>query len=145
MHTHFMNADTKNLGLSIFLAAVILCVGILICQSLVELFFRKEMVEGMDTASSNSDGAEDSTDTYQPYDTNSTSGTMILAQKNAGNIEVLKGRLADGKKMSARMSSAEQQIDLMQQQINGLVQQQSNYATDLAGGNEPLSVTGTSD
>lgn len=140
-----MNADTKNLGLSIFLAAVILCVGILICQSLVELFFRKEMVEGMDTASSNSDGAEDSTDTYQPYDTNSTSGTMILAQKNAGNIEVLKGRLADGKKMSARMSSAEQQIDLMQQQINGLVQQQSNYATDLAGGNEPLSVTGTSD
>lgn len=126
-----MNTDAKNVGFSVFLVVVIACVGLMIGLSLYDTL---RGVEGM-------------TNKYQSYDesTASDSGTMILAQKNAGNIEVLKGRLDDGKNLDTRMSRAEQQIDLMQHQIDGLVQQQSNYATELAGGDAPLSVTGTSE
>jgi len=83
---------------------------------------------------------------YKPYNLNDPNNYLILAQQNAGNIEVLKGRmdnftdLQDGIKKS--VDDMKQSIDSMQTQIDGLVQQQSNYAQEIAG-STPVEITGT--
>ena len=94
------------------------------------------------------EGLENETPTeYKPYNTNdpnNPNSALILAQQNAGNIEVIKGRMdgLDGQK--GRLDTIQQNIDSMQTQIDALVQQQADYANDLAG-SEPLTITGTED
>ena len=79
---------------------------------------------------------------YQPYDTNNPSNALILAQQNAGNIEVLKGRIDGFDGVKEKVDTMQQSIDSMQVQIDGLVQQQADYAQELAGPTPP-DVTGT--
>ncbi len=83
-----------------------------------------------------------STQQYKPYNLNDPNNSLILAQQNAGNIEVLKGRIdgLDGVKKS--VDDMQQSIDLMQTQIDGLVQQQADYAQEIAG-STPADITGT--
>ena len=78
---------------------------------------------------------------YQPYNTNDPNNVLILAQQNAGNIEFIKGRLDSLDGIKSRVDTMQQNINSMQIQIDALVQQQANYATDLAG-SEPLTITG---
>jgi hypothetical protein len=82
-----------------------------------------------------------STNIYQPYNTNDPNNSLILAQQNAGNIEVLKGRVDALDGVNSRVDQMQQNINSMQTQIDALVQQQANYATELAG-SEPLTITG---
>ena len=82
--------------------------------------------------------------TYQPYNTsdpNNQNGALILAQQNAGNIEVLKGRIDGLDGVKSRVDTMQQNINSMQTQIDALVQQQADYANDLAG-SEPITITG---
>jgi hypothetical protein len=81
-------------------------------------------------------------DTYKPYKIN-PNNSLILSQQNAGNIEVLKGRInsLDGVKQS--IADINQSINSMQTQIDGLVEQQANYAQEIAG-STPVDITGTS-
>ncbi len=91
------------------------------------------------------EGLENNTDEYKPYNTNDPNdpnSATILSQQNAGNIEVLKGRIDGLDGVKARVDTMQQNIDSMQVQIDGLVQQQADYAVDLAG-DEPVEVTGT--
>jgi hypothetical protein len=85
-----------------------------------------------------------STSQYQPYNTNdpnNPNSALILAQQNAGNIEVLKGRVDGLDGVKSRVDTMQQNIDSMQTQIDALVQQQADYANDLAG-SEPITITG---
>jgi hypothetical protein len=99
--------------------------------------FSNSLIEGLennDTTTSN----------YNPYTNlkNDPNYSLILSQQNAGNIEVLKGRIdnLDGVKQS--INDIKQSINSMQTQIDGLVQQQANYAQEIAG-STPVDVTGT--
>ena len=86
-----------------------------------------------------------SSNQYKPYNTNdpnNQNSALILSQQNAGNIEVLKGRVDGFDGVKARVDKMQQNIDSMQVQIDALVQQQADYATELAG-DEPVEVTGT--
>ena len=77
--------------------------------------------------------------------TTDSNNALIMSQQNAGNIEVLKGRVdeLDGAKgLKSRVDNMQQNIDSMQTQIDGLVQQQADYANDLAG-DQPVEITGT--
>ena len=67
---------------------------------------------------------------------------MILAQQNAGNIEVLKGRIDGFDGVKERLNAMEQNIDSMQVQMDQLVQQQADYAAEIAGTTPPV-ITGT--
>jgi len=105
-------------------------------QLFLALMKRDTLVEGLEN---------ESTTEYKPYNTNdpnNPNSALILAQQNAGNIEVIKGRIdgLDGQK--GRLDTIQQNIDSMQTQIDALVQQQADYANDLAG-SEPLTITGT--
>jgi len=77
---------------------------------------------------------------YKQYDTSQL--PLILSQQNAGNIEYLKTQLKQFEEMDGRLKTTEQQIQAIQTQIDGLVQQQAMFATDLAGDQPPV-ITGT--
>ncbi len=100
---------------------------------------QKEGLETMDPSTN-----QTTTDEYQPYDTSNPNNVMILAQQNAGNISVLKQQLDD-----LGISHLEQEIQDMsgnitslQQQVNGLVTAQQEYASQINGGQPPV-ITGT--
>jgi hypothetical protein len=98
------------------------------------------LVEGLENNTNSTDSTENKE--YQPYNMNDPNNSLILAQQNAGNIEVLKGRIDGLDGIKARVDTIQQNIDSMQVQIDALVQQQADYANDLAG-DQPVEVTGT--
>jgi hypothetical protein len=79
---------------------------------------------------------------YKPYNLNDPNNALILSQQNAGNIDVLKGEVDDLKKIKGTVDSLKQNVDQMQTQVDGLVQQQADYAVELAGSTPPT-ITGT--
>ena len=83
-------------------------------------------------------------DTYKPYNMNDPNNALILGQQNAGNIEVLKGRIDKLDGVDAKVDTMQQNMISMQVQMDSLVEQQSSFATDLAG-DEPVTVTGQND
>ena len=62
---------------------------------------------------------------------------MILAQQNAGNIEVLKKQLDEMLGVNQQVQDLSAKVTNMQQQVDDLVQAQQDYANDLTGGEEP--------
>jgi|LakMenEpi03Aug12_release.lakeMendotaPanAssembly.Ray.scaffolds.fasta_scaffold1577479_1 hypothetical protein len=80
---------------------------------------------------------------YQPYNSNDP---MILAQQNAGNIAFLKDRLDSLQNINQMVQDLSGNVEVLQQQVNGLVTTQQQYSTQLTGGNTPPTISGaTSD
>jgi hypothetical protein len=97
------------------------------------------LVEGLENETTTQNtGSSD----YQPYNVNDPNNSLILSQQNAGNIEVLRGRIDGFDGVKEKVDTMQQSIDSMQVQIDGLVQQQADYAQELAGPTPP-DVTGT--
>ena len=82
------------------------------------------------------------TQEYQPYNVSDPNNSLILSQQNAGNIEVLNGRIDKFNGVKEKIDIMEQNINSMQTQIDGLVQQQADFAQDLVG-DTPPEITGT--
>lgn len=97
-----------------------------------------KIVEGLE----NEDTSTNETKEYKPYNLSDPNNSLILAQQNAGNIQVLKGRIDDLHGVKEKVDNIQQSIDLMQTQIDGLVQQQADYAQQIAGSTPPT-ITGT--
>jgi hypothetical protein len=76
--------------------------------------------------------------TYKEY----SGDPMILAQQNAGNIEYLKSRVDDLSNIKGDVETMKQDMQTMQIQVDGLVQQQADMTVELSGGGEPVSVDG---
>lgn len=101
--------------------------------------FPSKLIEGLENGDTTT---SDSTQEYKPYNLNDPNNSLILAQQNSGNIEVLKGRIDNLDGVKKKVNDMQQSIDLMQTQIDGLVQQQADYAQEIAGSTPP-EVTGT--
>jgi hypothetical protein len=114
---------------------IALLVGLIGIQCYVYVF-KTPIVEGLDTME------ESDKPSYKPYDMNNPNNALMLAQQNAGNIEVLKGRIEHLDGIQGQVDNIQRSIDSMQVQIESLVQQQADYAQELAG-NTPVEVTGT--
>lgn len=78
---------------------------------------------------------------YQPYDT--ANNPMILAQQNAGNIEVLKKRVDDLNGMKQSIDDLTQNVSKLNDEVGQISQQQADYAQNLVGSTPP-SISGTS-
>ena len=100
--------------------------------------FPDKIIEGLE----NDTTTTSSTGEYQPYNVSDPNNSLILSQQNAGNIEVLKGRIDKFDGVKEKIDTMQQNINSMQTQIDGLVQQQADFAQDLAG-DTPPEVTGT--
>jgi hypothetical protein len=98
---------------------------------------QNNLIEGLENESTTTTSQE-----YQPYNLNDPNNSLILSQQNAGNIQVLKGRVDELDGVKKQVDNMQQEIDSMQTQMDGLVQQQADFAQDLAGSTPP-DVTGT--
>jgi hypothetical protein len=112
---------------------------LLIAYQMFLSFNTNTLIEGLENTTNNTNT---NTQQYKPYNLGDPNNALILAQQNAGNIEVLKGRIDSLDGVKNNVDDMQQNINSMQVQINSLVQQQSDYAQDLAG-NTPPEITGT--
>jgi len=105
--------------------------------------FRFSLVEGLEDVTSSTDNvsADEKEDEYKDYDTSNPDNVMILAQQNAGNIISLKQQLKDQFGITDRVVKLESDMLQQQEQINGLVEQQAQYAEDISA-SEPVEITG---
>ena len=74
---------------------------------------------------------------YRQYDKKIADNTFLLAQQNAGNIEYLKGRIEDVQGMYKQVQDLSGNVQALQEQVNGLVTAQQQYATQMTGGVAP--------
>ena len=109
----------------------------LFLYQIILAIFPDNLIEGLETQTKTTE-----TPDYQPYNVSDPNSSLILAQQNAGNIEVLKGRIDKFDGVKEKLDTMKQNIDSMQIQIDDLVQQQADYAVELAG-DTPPEVTGT--
>lgn len=113
---------------------------LLVCQMLGTKEGMTSSPENTDDATNKADATNKDAlpDSYKPYDNN----ISILAHQNAGNIQVLKGQVDDLNSLKNDVATMKQSMSSMQTQIDGLVQQQADYAQSLAG-STPATITGT--
>jgi len=103
---------------------------ILIIYQIFLAHFSNSIVEGLEN--------------YKDYDTSDPNNVMILAQQNAGNIEVLKQQFDKISGLKQHVEDMSGNIDNLTQQVNDLVQSQQDYlAQNLPS--EPPEVTGADD
>jgi len=134
---------------------LILLFGCLLTYQLyIHIKMQYPLVENLDNLDTNTNtetntentttetNTENTTPEYQPYNIDNPNNALILPQQNAGNIEVLKGRINDLDGVKKKVDSIQESVDSMQVQINQLVQQQADYAQELAGSTPPT-ITGT--
>ena len=105
-------------------------------------------IEGMDTTDASSNTATATSDTsgtvagvpqYQEYNQNNA---LILATKNAGNIEYLKSKMADYDKMNQRIFDLSANVTNLDDQVTQIIQTQLTYAQQNVP-SQPLDITGT--
>ena len=102
--------------------------------------FGENILEGLENAVP----SPSATSTYKDYNTsdpNNPNGPLILAQQNAGNIEYLKQRITELMGLQKQVTGISTNVDALNEQVAGLVQQQATYATSIAG-NKPVDITG---
>ena len=128
----------------LLICILIICFILLVGYQLIVSFYSKTniLIEGLETADAMS--SVGTTPEYKPYNVNDPNNSLILAQQNSGNIEVLKGRIDGLDGIKNRVDTMDQSINLMQTQLNGLVQQQADYAQEMAGSSPP-EITGTNE
>ncbi len=121
---------------------IIAFIVIIISQIVSYLFIKDNLLEGMETADTTNTTTSTSNTEYQPYNINDPNNALILSQQNAGNINYLKERIDELSESKKDIDDLKQSVSLMQTQIDGIVQQQADFGTELAG-SEPPTITGT--
>ena len=106
-----------NLFMNIFINILIV---LFIVLFIFKICINKEGLTGNET---------DPVKTYQPYD---PTNPLILAQQNAGNIQILKGQMDELIGMKKELSDVSGNLILLSDQVNQIMLQQSNYATQKA-------------
>ena len=118
---------------------IILFVFFLGYQAYLEMYPSKT-IEGLENELSTNTNTEE----YKAYDLNDPNNSLILSQKNAGNIEILKGKIDILEGVNKKVDNIQRSVDSMQIQIDGLIKQQADYAQELAGSTPPT-ITGTNE
>ena len=103
-----------------------------------QIILANHIVEGLENNSSNATNADN---TYTPYDTNNPANALILSQQNAGNISYLKQRIDNVQGVFQQVQDLSANVSTLQDQVNGLVSAQQEYASQITGGTTP-NITG---
>ena len=83
------------------------------------------------------------TQIYKQYDKQISHNTFLMAQQNAGNIEYLKQRIDAVQNMNSQVQDLSANVASLQSQVTSLAQSQQQYATQIAGGTTPPTISGT--
>jgi hypothetical protein len=117
---------------------IIFFIILLTYQVILAFSTTNTLIEGLE----NEGTTNSSTQEYKPYNLNDPNNSLILSQQNAGNIEVLRGRIDKFDGVKEQVDTMQQEIDSMQVLMDALVQQQADYAQEIAGSTPP-DITGT--
>ena len=91
-----------------------------------------------------SDSLIEGLENYKDYDTNDPNNVMILAQQNAGNIEVLRKQFDNISGLKQEVEDISGNMINLTKQVDDLVQAQADYlAQNLPA--EPPEITGAED
>lgn len=101
-----------------------------------QIILANRIVEGLEN-NANATNAN----TYTPYDTNNPGNALILSQKNAGNIDYLKQRIDNVQDIFQEVQDLSANVSALQEQVNGIISAQADYATQMTGGTTPV-ITG---
>jgi hypothetical protein len=74
---------------------------------------------------------------YRQYDKKIADNTFLMSQQNAGNIEYLKQRIDAVQGIFNQVQDLSGNVQALQDQVNGLVTAQQDYATQMTGGVAP--------
>ena len=121
-------------------SVLIIIFSLLLIYQIILAIFGENILEGLENAVP----SPSATSTYKDYNTsdpNNPNGPLILAQQNAGNIEYLKQRITELMGLQKQVTGISTNVDALNEQVAGLVQQQATYATSIAG-NKPVDITG---
>jgi len=108
---------------------------ILIFYQLIESFIKyifnqnQTVIEGLTTQSSSQQ--------YQPYDTNNPNNVLILAQQNAGNIQVLKQQMDSLSGLKKEVTDISGNVATLTEQVTSFMQQQQKSANALLPSSPP--------
>ena len=104
-----------------------------------QIILANHIIEGLENNTSNTATSNTATsNTYTPYN---QSDALILAQQNAGNIDYLKQRIDTVQGVFQQVQDLSANVSTLQDQVNGLVSAQQEYATQITGGTTPT-ITG---
>jgi hypothetical protein len=106
---------------------IVLFILILSYQIFLAHFYRLDGLEGLEN--------------YKEYDTNDPNNVMILAQQNAGNIEVLRRSLDDLTGLKKEVEDISGNVVTLTTQVNDLLQAQQDYISQVTPP-EPPEITG---
>ena len=84
---------------------LIILIAFLLGYQVFSEVFTNKLIEGLENEQPPAEKE------YQPYNLSDPNNALILAQQNAGNIEVLKGRIDE-------FDGVKEKLDTMQQNIN---------------------------
>jgi len=110
-----------------FLINLLIIIFIILITYQVFVAYSYNLIENLETQDAK----------YEDYDTNNPNNALILAQQNAGNISIIKRKMDNLDGIKDDVENMQQNMDTMQTQIDGLVSQQAEYATEMSGGSEP--------
>ena len=65
--------------------------------------------------------------TYQPYDLNNPNNTLILAQQNAGNIQVLKKQMDGVLHLNREVQDLSGNLATLTTEVSNMIEQQEQY------------------
>ncbi len=145
-----------------FLSFLIVFFALLVCVSMYSFFtplhffslcafnLREGMTDAVDDDDDGTNNGseveptkeEEDDDDFKKYDTNDPNNALILAQQNAGNIMSLEQKIETQQAFVQRLDDLENTVENQQTQLDGLVEQQAQYAQDISA-SEPVEITGT--
>jgi len=115
---------------------LILFFTILVIYQIFLAYSGYSIIEGL-----TSDNTSNNT-TYQPYNTNDPNNALILAQQNAGNINVLENQVTNLNGLNQQVQDLSGNVAGLQEQVNNLVSAQNQYASQMAPSTPP-DISGT--
>jgi hypothetical protein len=65
--------------------------------------------------------------TYEPYDLNNPNNTLILAQQNAGNIQVLKKQMDGVLHLNREVQDLSGNLNSLSTQVTNMIEEQQQY------------------
>jgi len=113
-------------------STIALLLGGLIAWQVAEV--GRATTEGMKSGSSK-EGSK--AGEYSEYDTSDPDNVMILAQKNAGNIQAIRDAVGNMTELKKVVENNKAQLAEVQTQVNDLAEAQNSLAGDMVGTEEP--------
>jgi hypothetical protein len=121
---------------------VLILFFLLLIGTQIYVYFNSKyaIIEGLEPGETVGVAVQPTSTEYQPYGNNPT----ILAEKNAGNIEYLKGQISSVLNIKHQVETNTEDISKLTEQLHEIGKQQTEAATKLVG-NKPAAISGTSE